>query len=91
MINPYAVLGIKQNATKKDIIKAKMLAMRARVYKMEEISLAEKTLLKPAKRLAADFMFPMKVRAKRLHQLEFNIQREYVKLKQLDKEAFNSL
>lgn len=59
MKNPYKILGISQNATSQDIIRAVALAMRKRACSTREIAEARAVLSKPASRLAADFTFPI--------------------------------
>ena len=49
MKNPYEILGISQNATKKEIITGKMIAMKKREFTLQEIQLAEIQLLNPSK------------------------------------------
>ena len=67
MKNPYEVLKLNQNATKQEIAKALIFAqkdnMKSKQFTPQELMLAQKQLLAPAKRLAADFMFPAKFKA----------------------------
>lgn len=67
--NPYDVLDLDQNASKKDIQKALPLALakqrKEKKYSPKDIMQAQKELLDPAKRLAADFLFLDRIRAKR--------------------------
>lgn len=62
MKNPYSILGVSQDAEKAEIMKAQMLAMKEKKYSLQEIQIAARQLLNPAKRLAADFMFPAKIK-----------------------------
>ena len=64
MTNPYTILGVSQDAEKAEIMKAQMFAMKKKEFPLQEIAVAAKQLLDPAKRLAADFMFPAKIKAK---------------------------
>jgi len=91
MQNPYEVLGISQNATKKEIIKGVMTAMKQRSYTLQKIQLAQKQLLNPAKRLVADFMFPSKIKAKRPKFLSINIKPENISINDINENAFDSL
>ena len=59
MNNPYAVLGISQNATKVEIVKAQVKALRLKKYDAREIASAQKVLHSPARRLAVDFTYPI--------------------------------
>ena len=66
MTNPYTILGVSQDADKAEIMKAQMFAMKKKEFPLQEIAVAAKQLLDPSKRLAADFMFPAKIKAKRI-------------------------
>ena len=59
MKNPYIVLGIDQNASKVEIVKAQVKALRLRKYDAKEIAAAQKELHNPARRLAVDFTYPV--------------------------------
>ena len=59
MNNPYTVLGINQNATKIEIVKAQIKALRLKKYDAREIAAAQKELHSPARRLAVDFTYPI--------------------------------
>lgn len=59
MKNPYTVLGINQNATKIEIVKAQVKALRLKKYDAKEIASAQKELHSPARRLAVDFTYPV--------------------------------
>ncbi len=91
MNNPYEILNINQDANKGEIMKAQMNAMKEKKYSMQEISIAVRQLLDPAKRLAADFMFPAKIRAKRIQKILLEIPIKKVTLKDIDENAFDSL
>jgi hypothetical protein len=91
MKNPYVVLDVPQNATKNEIIKGKMIAMKQRIYSLQDIQLAEKQLLNPSKRLIADFMYPSKIKAKRPKLIKLNITPSNICLNDLNEDAFDSL
>lgn len=91
MKNPYIILGLNQNATKAEILKARKLAMSKKVYELPEIQIAERQLLDPAKRLAADFLFPSKVKAKRIQPIQNNLELKKIDLSSIDEDAFDSL
>ena len=59
MNNPYTVLGINQNATKIEIVKAQVKALRLKKYDAREVAAAQKELHSPARRLAVDFTYPI--------------------------------
>jgi hypothetical protein len=77
MKNPYEVLSVSQNANV------------AEKYTNQEIAYAYSQLLKPSKRLAADFLFPSKIKAKRPKLLQVIIDTE--ENVNIDENAFNSL
>lgn len=91
MNNPYHILGVPQNATKHEIAKGKILAMKARKYSLQEIALAEKQLLTPSKRLVADFMFPTRIKAKRPKSIITNLNPENIIIEDINENALNSL
>lgn len=91
MNNPYEILNVGQDAKKDTIMKAQMQAMKERKYSLQEIQIATKQLLDPAKRLAADFMFPAKIKAKRIQKITVEIPIETVNLDDIDENAFDSL
>jgi hypothetical protein len=91
MKNPYHILNLHQDATKKEIMEAQKKAMLEKKYSLQEIALAARQLLDPAKRLAADFLFPSKIRAKRIKPIEHNLTYKEVDLDSLDENAFDSL
>ena len=68
-----------------------MLAMKEKKYSLQEIAMAAKQLLDPAKRLAADFMFPSKIKAKRPQKLSVEVPEEKFTLNDIDENAFDSL
>jgi hypothetical protein len=95
MKNPYEVLKLNQNATKQEIAKALIFAqrdnMKSKQFTPQELMLAQKQLLAPAKRLAADFMFPAKYKTKRPIKLEANIKIQNIDLTSINENAFDSL
>lgn len=95
MKNPYEILKVSQNATKQEIAKALIFAqkdnMKSKQYTPQELMLAQKQLLAPSKRLAADFMFPAKYKTKRPIKLEANIVLENIDLTTINKNTFDSL
>lgn len=91
MKNPYAILGVSQDADKAEIKKAQMFAMKKKEFPLQEIAVAEKQLLDPAKRLAADFMFPAKIKAKRIQPIQSTLTYKEINTDSLNENAFNSL
>lgn len=57
--NPYWILGLSQAATRSEIIKAQMAAMKKKQYPVKVISEAQKALMNNDKRLLADFLLPI--------------------------------
>ena len=91
MSNPYEILNVNQDAEKGEIMKAQMLAMKEKKYSLQEIQIAVRQLLDPAKRLAADFMFPTKIKAKRIQKIQVEIPVEKIDLSDIDENEFDSL
>ena len=91
MSNPYQILNVSQDADKKEIMKAQMLAMKEKKFSLQEIQIAVRQLLDPAKRLAADFMFPSKIKAKRPQKISVDIPVEENDLNDIDENIFDSL
>lgn len=91
MKNPYIILGLNQNATKAEIMKAQILAMKKKEYSLQEIQIAARQLLDPAKRLAADFLFPSKVKARRIQPIQSTLELKEIDLSSIDENAFDSL
>ena len=91
MSNPYEILKVTQDADKKEIMKAQMLAMKERRYSLQEIQIAVRQLLDPAKRLAADFMFPSKIKAKRPQKILIDVPVDKIDLNDIDENTFDSL
>ncbi len=91
MKNPYLVLEVSQDASKAEIMKAQMRAMKKREYSLQEIQLATKQLLDPAKRLAADFLYPTKIKSKRIHTIRNDLTLKELRYGNINEDAFNSL
>lgn len=91
MTNPYTILGVSQDADKAEIMKAQMLAMKKKEFALQEIAIAAKQLLDPAKRLAADFMFPAKIKTKRIQPIQSTLTHKEINVNALNENAFNSL
>ncbi len=91
MKNPYTILGVSQDVEKAEIMKAQMLAMKDKKYSLQEIQIAAKQLLDPAKRLAADFMFPAKIKARRIQILQSNLEYQDINVIALKEDAFDSI
>jgi hypothetical protein len=94
MTNPYSLLNVKQDITNNDLKRALVKAIklaRTNEFSASEIMAAEKTLRDPAKRLAADFMFPSKIKAKRPVLFAVNEDIETIDLDRIDSDALDSL
>jgi hypothetical protein len=91
MKNPYTILGVSQDAEKADVMKAQMMAMKDKKYSLQEIQIAAKQLLDPAKRLAADFMFPAKIKARRIQIIQSILDYQDINVNALNENAFDSI
>lgn len=91
MNNPYQILNIPQDADKKTIMAAQMRAMKDKQFSLAEIHSAVRQLLDPAKRLASDFMFPTKIKAKRPQKIVVDIPVPKIDLNELNENSFDSL
>ena len=91
MRNPYEILKVSQDADKGEIMKAQMLAMKEKKFSLQEIAVAVRQLLDPSKRLAADYMFPTKIKSKRIQKITVEIPVEKIDLNDIDENTFDSL
>jgi DnaJ-class molecular chaperone len=91
MSNPYEILNVSQDADKGEIMKAQMLAMKEKKFSLQEIAVAVRQLLDPSKRLAADYMFPTKIKSKRIQKITVEIPVEKIDLNDIDENTFDSL
>ena len=91
MSNPYEILKVSQDADKGEIMKAQMLAMKEKKFSLQEIAVAVRQLLDPSKRLAADYMFPTKIKSKRIQKITVEIPVEKIDLNDIDENTFDSL
>lgn len=91
MKNPYTILEVSQDADKTEIMKAQMFAMKKKQFPLQEIAIAAKQLLDPAKRLAADFMFPAKIKAKRIQSIQSTLSYREINVNALNENAFDSI
>jgi hypothetical protein len=91
MNNPYQILGISQDADKKAITDAQKNAMIEKKYSLNEIHSAMRQLLDPAKRLAADFMYPAKIKAKRPQKIAIDLPAAHLNINNISDDYFDSL
>lgn len=91
MTNPYVILGVSQDSNKAEIMKSQMSAMKKKEFPLQVIAIAAKQLLDPAKRLAADFMFPAKIKVKRIQIIKCKLKHQEINIDSLNENAFNSL
>lgn len=91
MKNPYRILGVSQDATNQEIIRAVAVAMRNRIYSTREIAEARAILSKPASRLAADFTFPIFPKRKNVAPIEPTLKSTGLTLDKLDPNKYDSL
>ena len=57
--NPYDILGVSSAASKAEITKAFILAMKRKEYPVDVIAHANKSLMNPEKRIIADYLRPI--------------------------------
>ena len=90
MKNPYTVLEITQNATKVDIVKAQIKALRGKRYSAREIAMAQKELHSPARRLAVDFTYPILNDNKDFQPITTITKSKEIDLNKLNVDKYNS-
>lgn len=91
MKNPYTILGVSQDATNQEIIRAVATAMRKREFSTKEIAEARAILSKPSTRLAADFTFPIFPVRKNISKIEPTLKSTGLTVDQLNPNKYNSL
>ena len=91
MNNPYTVLNIAQGASNKEILQAVAHAMRLRKYSTREIAEAQRVLMKPASRLAADFTFPIFPKRNNIDKIQPTVTASGLTVDQLDPDKYDSL
>ena len=91
MNNPYKILGVNQDANKNDIKRAQLVAMKEKKYPLQEIHRAVRELLDPAKRLAADFMYPGSIKVKRPQKIVVEVVLQNIDLRSINENIFDSL
>ena len=90
MKNPYTVLEITQNATKVDIVKAQIKALRGTRYSAREIAMAQNGLHSPARRLAVDFTYPILNDNKDFQPITTITKSKEIDLNKLNVDKYNS-
>lgn len=91
MKNPYDILGVPQNATKVQIVKAQVKALREKKHDAREIASAQKELSNPARRLAVDFTFPILPEARAINKLEATVKSKEMDINDFDPNKYNTL
>lgn len=91
MKNPYLVLGVSQDASNQDIIRAVAVAMRKHEYSTREIAEARTILSKPSSRLAADFTFPIFPKRKSIPKIEATLKTKGLTVDKLNTNKYDSL
>ena len=91
MKNPYTILGVSQDATNQEIIRAVAVAMRSRIYSTREIAEARAILSKPASRLAADLTFPIFPKRKNIVPIEPTLKSTGLTIEKLNTDKYDSL
>lgn len=90
MNNPYTVLGINQNATKVEIVKAQVKALRLKKYDAREVAAAQKELHSPARRLAVDFTYPILEGIDNFEQITTPTKSRDIDINKLNPDKYNS-
>lgn len=91
MNNPYSILGVPQDATNQEIIRAVALTMRNRKFSTREIAEARAILSKPSSRLAADFTFPIFPKRKNISPIEPSLRATDKSVENLNIDKYDSL
>ena len=91
MNNPYIILGVPQDASNQEIIRAVAAAMRERKFSTREIAEARAVLSKPATRLAADFMFPVFQHSSPIGEIVPKVKPSGLTVDKLNPDKYNSL
>ena len=91
MKNPYTILGVSQDATNQEIIRAVAVGMRKRIYSTREIAEARAILSKPSSRLSADFTFPVFPKRKNIAPVEPTLKSTGLTIDKLDPNKYDSL
>lgn len=95
MKNPYDVLGVSQDATAAGINQGFNLALMKKKqnpqHSHDDLMTARKQLTSPAQRLAADFTYPVRPRAKRPKSFVWPDTAENISLSEFLPDAYSSL
>ncbi len=60
-MNPYKILNIDQNATKRDIMAAAARAMKDRNFSGKDVAIAQKKLMNPVSKAIHDFLYVIEI------------------------------
>ena len=90
MKNAYSILGISQDATKSEIIRGQVSAMKVKKYSSREIAIAQKQLASPVQRLGVDFVYP-DIETLVVTPLESKIKSIIIDINDMDINLYNSL
>lgn len=90
MKNPYIVLGISQDASKVDIVKAQVKALRLKKFNPKEIASAQMELRNPARRLAVDFTFPVSENKNEFDTISSSIKSNDIDINKLNADKYKS-
>jgi hypothetical protein len=95
MKNPYEILGVSQDATGPEIImglkKAQLENLKTKRYQLADLQAAQRQLQSPAKRLAADFLYPARPKAKRPKNFVLPMDESTVSFTSLAPDAYSSI
>jgi len=90
MKNPYQLLGIRQDATNAEIMRAFQMAMR-NPRLLHDAAVARSQLSKADSRLAADFMLPIFPNTSIVEEINQTAHSKTIDLDSIDADKFNSL
>jgi len=95
MKNPYEILGLSQDATGPEIAmglkRAQVENLKTKRYQLVDLQAAQRQLQSPAKRLAADFLYPSRPKAKRPKNIVLPIDENPVSFTSLAPDAYSSI
>jgi hypothetical protein len=93
--SPYRILDVPQDVDVKTLNRHMATTLRSIRSRPDltatDVMKAVKTLQDPSKRLAADFTFPVRIKAKRPIKFKIDETLEVIDVNAIDPDAFNSL
>jgi hypothetical protein len=91
MKNPYQLLGISQDATKAEVLKAFNMSLLKRRCTPHEAAVARAQLSKADSRLASDFMLPVFPDTDKIELVEQTTKSKDIDIDSIDANKYNSL